>query len=229
MSSEVTELELPETPDTVSTGVSRVSSGFEVAIRGSYGVPFGSSRDGVNIRRQIAGLIPAQLDLGYRFDEHWFVGAFAAGGIGVKGAACREREPPPAPDGETPLPLSACDAPNNFRLGLQVHYHLLPVSADVSPWVGIGVGYEWLNLSETLSRRTFVQTFSGPELVNVQGGVDFAIGSRLRVGPFAQWVLGRYLVAAASAGGGGPLPTLDHTMHHWLNIGIKASVGPFGP
>lgn len=221
---------LEETPEHLARGLPRSTRGLEVAFRGSYAVPFGSSSEGTGIRDLIVGLVPVQADLGYRFDAHWFVGVFGAAGIGVKGEECRDDgDTAPAAEGEAPAVGTKCDAPNNFRIGLLAVLHLLPTTADVSPWVGLGAGYEWLNISETLGRRTFVQTFSGFELLNVQAGVDFAVGSRLRVGPFAQLSLGRYsTVSADGSADAEPLPAPGHTFHQWLHFGVKASLGPFG-
>ncbi len=103
------------------------------------------------------------------------------------------------------------------------------MTEDVSSWVGVGLGYEWLNISETLGRQTFVQTFSGPELLNLQAGVDFAVGSHMRLGPFAQLTVGRYTVVAEDASNGAePLAPPGRALHQWLSVGVKASLGPYG-
>src|SRR5690606_22207614 len=172
-------LELPsptleETPERIPPGLPRSSQGFEAAMRGSFRVPFGSAADGPGMSNLISGLIAAQADFGYRFDPHWFVGLFGSAGVGLKGQACREDDPAPPSQEQNPPVGSRCDAPNDFRLGVLGVLHLLSMTSDVSPWVGLGVGYEWLNIAETLGRRTFVQTFSGLELFDLQAGVDFA-------------------------------------------------------
>lgn len=220
---------LEETPEHIAPGFPRSSRGFEVALRGSSGVPFGSSSEQTGIRDLIAGLLAAQADFGYRFDPHWFVGVFGAAGIGLKGEQCRDEDDVP-PDEEGAPPVGTkCDAPNDFRIGVLAILHLSPMTSDVSPWVGLGAGYEWLNIAETLGRRTFVQTFSGLELLNLQAGVDFTVGSRLRVGPFAHFSLGRYTtVSADTSADASPLPAPGHALHQWLHFGVKASVGPFG-
>lgn len=227
---------LEATPDTLPRGLARPTKGFEMGIRGSYGVPFGGSSEETGVRDLIAGIFPVQLDFGYRFDPRWSVSGFIAGGIGVKGTECRTSGDRPEPSDDEngngqPLPGTGveCDAPNQFRAGIQVLFHLRPVTEDTAPWVGLGVGYEWLRLSETLGRSTFVQTLSGLEIVNFQVGVDLAAGSHLRVAPFAQWSLGVYSrVSADASGDAEPLPAPDGTLHHWLNLGIKVTVGPLG-
>jgi hypothetical protein len=228
---------LEETPDSLPRGLPRTRRGAEVALRLSYGVPFGSSSEGTGIRDLIVGIIPAQMDVGYRLNERWWIGAYGAAGIGVKGEACRdEGQAPTAPTtptdddtGERPTFGTKCDAPNKFRVGIQALFHVLPTTDDVSPWIGLGVGYEWLNISETLGRQTFVQTFAGFELLNLQAGVDFALGSHVRLGPFAQLTLGRYTTIAEDASSGADtLPSPGRAIHQWLSLGVKASLGPFG-
>lgn len=224
---------LEETPEALPRGLARPRRGFEPALRASYGVPFGSSTTGTNLRALIVGVIPVQVDLGYRLNEHWLVGIFGAAGLGVKGEECREDgQPPTAPtDGSEEVPSFGvkCDAPNKFRVGAELLFHVLPTTEAVSPWLGIGLGYEWLNISETLGRRTFVQSFSGLEFVNLQGGVDFAVGSHLRLGPFVQWSLGRYSVVASDGSAGAePVQGPGQSIHQWVNLGLKASLGPLG-
>jgi hypothetical protein len=233
-SARLPEPELVETPEALPARLTPKDRGFEAGIRASYSVPWGSSTEGTSIRDLVVGLIPVQLDLGYRLNDRLWVGAFGAAGIGVKGRACRDDgQAPTAPtDGgeQTPTFGVKCDAPNKFRVGAEVLLHLRPSTDDVAPWVGLGVGYEWLNISETLGRRTFVQTFSGLEFVNLQLGVDLALGRRMRLGPFAQWSLGRYSTISADASGSAdPLPAPEHSLHHWVGAGVKVSVGPFGP
>lgn len=230
---QASEGDFAETPERLPTQLVRSTRGFEAGLRASYSVPFGSSSEGTGIRDLVVGIIPVQLDLGYRWNEHLWFGGFGAAGIGVKGQACRDDgQAPTAPtDGTEQVPTFGvkCDAPNKFRVGAEVIVHLLPSTEDVAPWVGLGVGYEWLNISETLGRRTFVQTFSGLEFVNVQAGVDLAAGTRLRLGPFVQWSLGRYSTIAADASSNAdPLPPPGQSVHHWVGAGVKVSVGPYG-
>lgn len=219
---------LEETPEHLPPLVERRTSGVEVAIRAGYFVPLGSSAASSGIRNHVVGMIPLRVDAGYRFSPHLWVGAFGAAGLGVKGEYCDD-DPPPT-DGEVPSRIGPkCDAPNQFRLGAQVQWHFLPSTADVAPWIGLGVGYQWLNISETLGRRTFVQTFAGPDYLHLELGVDLAVGSRVRLGPYAHWNLGEYAILAAAASeeaAAAARPTSG--VHQWLGFGIKATVGPYG-
>jgi outer membrane protein OmpA-like peptidoglycan-associated protein len=98
----------------------------------------------------------------------------------------------------------------------------------ISPWAGAGVGYEWGKYVVKEGADTLDVRASGPEL-RLMGGVDFAVGERYAVGPFAQWGLGRYASLDATSPLGsssGAIP--DQSVHSWFTVGLRGSFEPLG-
>jgi hypothetical protein len=90
------------------------------------------------------------------------------------------------------------------------------------PWIGAGLGYEWLRLSSSGGEEAVNGTLSGFEFVNLQGGVDFKPldDTNFGVGPFLAFSLAQYSTAAD----GGDIR--DKTLHEWLNLGVRGTFVP---
>ena len=80
---------------------------------------------------------------------------------------------------------------NNVRFGFEVLWHLAP-DRPVDPWVGLGVGYEWLNLSISGTGGHHHGSARGFEWVNLQLGIDFLLGRSFRLGPFVRGRVAQY-------------------------------------
>jgi len=85
--------------------------------------------------------------------------------------------------------------------------------------VGIGSGYEKLSISS--SGGSF--DLSGWEFVNLQLGVDFAVGSSVKIGPWVGFSLGQYSTGSISDSTNGVSQDLGSrkTLHEWLMIGVR--------
>lgn len=186
--------------------------GFELALRVAYGIPLGDAvgEDFAAEERELSdtikGQIPLQLDLGYRINNHLLIGAYGSYGFGFKPDACDD------------LGIE-CDSPSQVRVGGQIIYNILPVTHFMSPWIGAGIGYEWLN-----SPREDV-SFDGMEFFNVQAGLDFRVADHMRVGPYAMFSLGQY---SSRSLGDADIDIDDQGTHEWLSFGLKATFGAFG-
>src|SRR5207237_6458268 len=118
-------------------------------------------------------------------------------------------------------PSSSCSG-HDFRLGLDVHVHAAPAGA-IDPWFGIGVGYEWLSISESSGAVSQDSTLRGFEFARAELGADFAVSPGFKLGPFASFSLGKYsdgstsgILGSASGGLG------DTKIHEWLLFGLRA-------
>jgi outer membrane protein len=179
--------------------------GFEISLRMGYATSFWGLRStpaqdvsasAADIGDVTRGMVPFQLDLGWRIDPRWFVGVYGQYGFGlVKNEAC---------------PVGSCSA-GDVRLGLEVNYHFRPL-AVVDPWVGLGAGWELLHFSGPAGSVDF----NGAELANLTGGVDFKIAPALGVGPFV----------TLSAGEFTRYPRADlvgKAVHFWLTFGLRSA------
>lgn len=202
------------------------ATGFEAGLRVGYGIPLGKATGdaGDDLNRGIAGQIPLWLDVGYRVSPNVFVGLYTHYGIGFVGddidMACQQ---------SSQISCSASDV----RLGLQLHYHVSPAE-NVDPWIGPGIGYEWLSLGFEGAGASFSTTASGFEFLNVQGGVDFAPAEHFYLGPFVSFSLDQYFDISVDCSGAIPCMDLasiagdipDKSLHEWLVFGVRGGYEP---
>jgi hypothetical protein len=190
--------------------------GPEFGLRFGYAVPFGDVLGGgntapdVGLRDVVSAGIPLTLELGYRFAPDFY------GGVSV---------------GYGYLFTTGCDPSANctghdVRLGLDLRFHLAP-TRTLDPWIGVGVGYEWLTLSASSGGQDQDLTVRGFEFLNLQLGADLFVSPVFRIGPFALFSFGRYTDATASSAlltTAGELA--DKRVHEWLVLGLRAAFSP---
>jgi len=152
--------------------------------------------------------IPFQLDLDYRLPLGFTVGVYGSYGSGDVSS----------PDANCDDPAANCTS-RTFRAGVQATW-TLPVPI-VKPWIGAGVGYEWLRIGRSTGDAL---TTSGPEVFNVQAGVDFSLGY-LRIGPFVTYSLGKY-DASALVDSTISTADLESAQNGMVYLGIRLRLDP---
>lgn len=201
-------------PAAASTEPDPNATHFEAALRVGFGLPlgsaFGTSGGDVSLSDEDSFTIPIQLDIGVRLGGSWFLGGYFSYGFGGSNNA-----------GTTCTSGGSC-SPSTLRFGGQVHWH--PVgNASVDPWIGIGSGYEKLSISTGDGSGSL----SGWEFGNLQLGLDFALGSAVKIGPWVSFSIGQYSSASGSASGGGVTIDLQNkTVHEWLMGGVRLVILP---
>jgi hypothetical protein len=207
----------PETPSSERRSSDASRTGLELGLRTGFGMPFGNVYDGPNLsmRDALTGTIPLRLDVGYRP-----VGAIYAGIYAELGLALVNNNSFPCSAG------ASCSA-SQARIGIEAQYHLAP-SKGFDPWFGLGFGYEGLNYKATgSSQGDFGRKVRGLELLSIQVGGDIQAGSRLAVGPFVSFSLGKYDYASEYRKTAVGMEQtsgfdIDHTaMHEWLLFGLR--------
>jgi hypothetical protein len=196
-------------------------SGFEAGLRVGYGLPFGELRADSDLNDGISGQIPLWLDVGYRLNPALFLGGYVQYGFGFVGGAIDE-----SCDDTDGVDCSATD----IRLGLQLHYHIAPRST-ANPWLGLGVGYEWMSLGVEAGGDEAVFTSSGFEFINLQAGLDFGLADHLFAGPFISLSLGQYDEVSVDCDGAicstlgraGDAEIEDTATHGWFVLGVRAT------
>lgn len=201
---------------TFASLASAQDSGVEVGARLGYGIPLGkvhSMGDGDNaLSDSISGQIPLQLDLGYRLDPQLLLGGYFQYGIAF-----------PSDDACDPDGVS-CSA-SNVRLGLQAQYHFDPITVD-GAWIGGGIGYEWMTVHVEAGGIDGSVQVRGFEFLNLQGGYDFVVADKLRVGPYALLSIGQYSGSTVETAGISQSNSIDEkAIHSWLMLGVKGSYG----
>ena len=170
--------------------------GASVGFRAGYGKAFGDAVDSTAQSSLIQGMIPFWVDIGYRLNPKLYLGGYFQFAIGMVPGDC-----------------PGCSA-NVMRFGFNLHYHLLP-GDDYDPWVGIGAGYEILNLN--LYPGSGSASLRGFEIPNVQLGVDIRATDNLSAGPFVTFALAEYTSAS-----GYPVSGVNKKLHEWLIFGVRA-------
>lgn len=214
-------------------------TGFTVGLRLGVGIPLGKAGEpdvpalpGVQApaaERDLSDLTPWRtpvwLDVGYTLSGALTLGVYGQVGFGGSGDAC----------------VQDCDW-SDIRVGAQAELRFLP-GAAVDPWIGVGLGYEWLSYRQLLSGQApnaagelvdftvrATERFGGPELL-LQGGIDFQVEDALRIGPFASATLAQYLTDSYSC-----QPALDvcpsgssidgAAFHSWVGVGLRGAYTP---
>jgi PEGA domain len=211
----------PPAPPETEKASDRFATKFELAFRVGVSLPLGTAVSGDQSPQFLNGatslvdyasfLVPIGVDVGVRIGGVVFVGGYFQYGLlgSPNGQFCTG--PPPT---NTQLSCSS----STVRVGGEILIHPLG-NAPVDPWFGVGSGFEWLTLSE--STNTVNASFSGFEFFNLQLGIDFALGSVVRLGPYASFSMGSYTSFS-------PQPTAgtDSATHEWLTFGVRFVILP---
>lgn len=230
---------------------------FDVGMRAGFALPMGGFAQSEGLVSQtlemsdlFKGKIPIWVEGNWHFSEHLSVGAvFDIGPVLTSSepkGACAKRE---LSSGYKVIrnAVNDCSA-LSYRVGVQLLYYPSP-DANWSPFLGVGIGYEWLHASrnDSLSYKssdgsassysgTASSTYKGVELLQIQAGLMKNMGA-LSVGPFVGLSLGMYLYNSGTATGTSGGVTMsrevdttlsDPTVHEWLTFGVRGTykIGP---
>lgn len=189
--------------------------GFEAALRTGFAIPYGEAAEGSTLSKLTAGVIPFQLDLGYRVTPHVFGGLLVSAG--------------PALGGDCASGFSCSAA--QVRVGGQVHVHLAPRAA-LDPWIGLGFGYEYLH-TKTETTLPFVGTLTsttnlhGMEFAQLQMGGDLRFGPQLGVGLFVNLSVGQYFSTESRSGDLTQTGDISNrALHGWVTFGARIVMNP---
>ncbi|HET6437388.1 MAG TPA: hypothetical protein VFG59_04965 [Anaeromyxobacter sp.] len=153
---------------------------------------------------------PLGLGLSYRFNPFFRAGPFfEAAPLSMADGACAPGDP--------------CGG-NDFRFGLDAQVHFAPYR-HADPWLGLGIGYEWLNFDATgcLDSGCFAERFhySGLLFPKLSFGVDFALSPMATLGPYLSYSGGQYSHVETTSAGSQSIN--DQAFHGWLELGIRGN------
>lgn len=201
-----------------------------LGLRTGFGLPFGKYADvrtfatfrdsDVNaLSDDIHGAIPLWLDAGYRVTPRLMLGGYLVYGLVLPKVAAASD---PLGGG---CPEQFECAALGVRAGLQAQYRF--GDGPVRPWVGVALGYEWVQSSitgEVLDLE--VSTWHhGPELLHVQGGADFRLSEGFGLGPFAALSALRYASCSLVVSGQEQACELDAgAWHGWAVLGVRGAL-----
>jgi opacity protein-like surface antigen len=209
-------------------GGEQSASGIEIGARLGYAFSaghLGAPPNGTDnpLGDYVGGQVPVWLDAGYRFNHDLYLGAYFSYGFGVvnddRQGLCRNAN----------VDCSASD----LRLGLMGRLHLPPI-AQLSPWLGLGIGYEWGSFSLQQSAVGSTDTdsgWSGFELANLQLGADYKLAPKIAIGPFLSVSIGQFRHLSTTMAIGNNTGTTDQdlaktSLHEWILIGARVAFAP---
>ena len=155
--------------------------------------------------------VPLQLEALFKVAPQWAIGPYFSYGWAQPGGDLKD----------------GCDSPGFdcsarvMRLGVEAIYTFQQPGGFV-PWLGAGLGYEWSKVHAEGNGISFDINASGFEFLNLQGGGDWKLSSKFKMGPFVQLSLGQY----SNVDGSGDVVVNDLTskkVHEWFQIGVRGA------
>jgi hypothetical protein len=174
-----------------------------IALRLGFGAAVGSAVPNV----PVSDTIPLQLPL--QLDALWREGPLAGGLYGswapARAGRCGD---------------ASCSA-HVARLGLQGTWTFARGEGGGEPWAGLASGYEWATEKRTRG-STVTTSWSGFELLAVQGGVEWRLGDWLALGPFGLVSVGRYAHVTVDTGFDSASDAIaSKSVHAWFQLGVR--------
>ena len=200
-------------PDAPDERRRRFRPGWAAGFRLGWGIPggdFEKSQAGTSgLSESITGVLGIGIDAGYRINENLYVLLNLGGGYVFPkncsgGASCSGWQ---------------------FRAGPMGMWRFLPFQ-NISPWVGLGAGYEYIVQSATIGGSEVNSAYHGFQFVEVSGGAHFRT-SRTYAGPFVSFALGQYGSMSRSGNVAGKEidesgSVEDPATHQWITLGLHA-------
>lgn len=198
----------------------KAKTGFQMALRTGYSVPFGQLAKDNDLSDFSSGQVPLIVDIGGKIIPHLFLGGyigFGFGGPGGKQADLCDR------DNSTCFGLG-------LRFGAEAQVHFIP-DGFTNPWLGYGIGFESLALGVDNARSDDVVAagVGGWEYAHFMGGVDFRLNRIVGIGPFVDVSLGSYRTVSYDNGNttrSADIDDADRTMHGWATFGVRVVFFP---
>ncbi len=181
------------------------AAGPVLGARVGYAAASGDASKDTVMSDVAAAEIPLQLDFAWSFNPRWTLGVWYGFGFGRLSSSVANR----------------CDALGvscsvwSMRTGVQATYAFAETADPYAPWVGFGIGYQWVH--ETVSGGG-AQNLSGWEYLDLEGGADWRISAQASVGPFVSLRVGQF-----SRLDGYGIPSSG--WHEWLGVGVRGRWG----
>jgi hypothetical protein len=202
------------------------ASGFQFAFRTGLTFPYGDATDqgGDALGTRYAWQIPIVIDLGARFAQSFFAGAYLGIGFGSTGsdtrldAACRDDDD----DGENDITCNVV----SLRAGLEGSYSFQP-GESLNPWIGYGIGYEATTATYTDHERGYKETVTSGGVTWAQLTLGLDLRKSIGVGPFLEVAIGEFNKTTTEIGTDKYSVNIpDRALHAWIMLGLRFVVNP---
>ncbi|MCY1046047.1 hypothetical protein OV208_32340 [Corallococcus sp. bb12-1] len=175
-------------------------AGFALGFRAAYGIPLGNTVGNAKMADLIGETVAPQVELAYFFNSRLSLGVYFQLGFGRAHDACFE---------------ALCGSTVR-RYGIDLDYHFQP-GAFVSPWVGVGLGFEDATVEfEAEAPGSGSLPYKGFDLGHAHVGVDLRLNRTVAVGPYLSASLGQYRRA-----GSHEFSSDGRRVHAWIQPGVR--------
>jgi hypothetical protein len=181
---------------------------IELAASAGYGAPVGEAERGARVSDTAFGAIPFTLDAAYCVTPFVGVAVHARYGIAIP-TLCQSASDCEASLGrDTALTLSArFYAPRAWRL---------------SPFLDVGIGYEWLTTQLVDAGATSTRSYGGPVVLAAQLAVPVRFGARWTLGPTLGAWIGTFTTYALHTNAQSPSGDVPwRAVHAWISPGVR--------
>ena len=193
-------------PDPVALREQRWRPGFGGAYRLGWAFPLGSVQKGYNFSDDVHGMVFLGGDFGYWPLPYLFAGLALTGGYVF-------------PQCTSGVSCSGFDV----RGGPEVIVRFLPFQR-VTPFFGVGAGYEWMLTKRSTSDASVTTKMHGFEALNLQAGVDVRAQGAI-YGMFLFYSLGKYTKESFSSDTSSSSSDIQNAeTHSWLGIGARGTI-----
>ena len=152
--------------------------------------------------------IPFGGEIAYRFNPAFRTGVFfQLAPLSIAGSACASGD--------------RCDG-MDYQFGFDAQIHLAPFRR-VDPWVGLGVGWEWMEINATNFTDNIPDrwTYSGVLFPRLSTGLDIPLTPTFTLGPYLSWEAGRFTQVDQESRGSFDINSPAY--HGWLEIGVRGN------
>jgi len=195
-------------------------SGLSLGVRAGYGIPMGSASGaaGQALSSYFARSVPLQIEAGWRFSPKLYAGAYFQYALASIASQFNSQF----------CGSGVSCSGNDLRFGADVIYTFLP-RATIAPWVGVGTGYEIMNLTGSQGSQRVELRLKGFEFAHAMAGADYRLWPNVRIGLFAALTLAQFATLETpfdEDGNFGPTRTvnLPKALHEWLQLGLRSMV-----
>ncbi len=185
------------------------TAGPALALRLGYALSSGDAARGTPMSDVAKSEIPIQLDALWRFGPHFSAGGYFSYGFGQLSKDVSDRCDS----------LGASCSVWTMRLGAEAQYAFTDLSPRFAPWIGMGMGWEWAHERVSLGSQSARQDVSGWELVNLEGGADVKVATRVVLGPYVSLRVAQYSRLDGHA-------VVSKAWHNWLGFGVRGTWDP---
>ncbi len=190
-----------------------LNAGFALPLGNAAGTnPLSPSTGSLSESDVINFSVPFGIAIGYRIAGVVFIGGtFTYAPFG-------------SPNSSAPL-FSTCAVSGTschsttYHAGFTVQWHPWG-SRGLDPYIGVGAGYEWLQVDVSGNSTPFSVQYNGFTWLDVPLGVDFRLSKDIRLGPYLDFMMGEYRNASVTLTGVSGLIS-PRAIHFWLAGGVR--------